>query len=115
LCNVIDAQNIIRGTRRSKYVSLLKVDVAWCAECLFDLPHEVPLVGHGADGIDWATACLELEVAVRFAALAAQMMNRILIDRAIATTGVDEIAIWTPASACAPRRCAALWDYSGNW
>jgi hypothetical protein len=81
----------------------------------FDLPHEVPLVGHGADGIDWATACLEFEVAVRFAAFASQVVNRIFIDRAIATASIDEIAIWTPASACAPRRCAALRDYGGNW
>ena len=81
----------------------------------FDLPNEVPLVGHGADGIDWATACLEFEVAVRFAALASQVMNRILIDRAIASTGVDKIAIWAPASACAPRRRAALRDYGGKW
>lgn len=80
-----------------------------------DLPHEVPLVGHGADGIDRTTARLELEVAVRFAALASQMMNRILIDRAIATASVDKIAIRAPASACAPRRCAALRDYGGNW
>ena len=82
---------------------------------VFDLPHEMPLVRHSADGIDRSTACLEFEVAVRFAALASQVMNRILIDRAIASAGVDEIAIRTPASACAPRRCAALRDYGGNW
>ena len=87
----------------------------WIISKVFDLPHEVPLVGHGADGIDRTTTRLELEVAVRFAALTSQVMNRILIDRAIATSSVDEIAIRAPASACAPRRRAALRDYGGNW
>ena len=72
MCDVIDAQNIIRSTRRSDVLALVEGRFGKDAQgsVLFDLPHEVPLVGHGADGIHGATACLEFEVAVRFAALA---------------------------------------------
>lgn len=72
------------------------------------------LVGHRAHGVHGPAAGLELEVAVRFAALAAQVVDRVFVDRAVAPSCVDEVAVWAPARTCAPRRRAALWDNCGD-
>jgi len=65
-------------------------------------------VGHGPDCIHGPAAGLELEVAVRFAALAAQVVDGVLVDRAVAAAGVDEVAVRAPAGAGAPGWRAAL-------
>jgi hypothetical protein len=59
-------------------------------------------VGHRLDSIDGPAAGRELEVAVGFAALAAQVVDRVLVDRAVAAAGVDEVAVRAPA-------CADAW------
>ena len=78
-----------------------------------DLPYEMSFVGHRLDCIDGPAASWELEVAVRFAALAAQVVDRVLVDRAVAATGVDEVAVRAPACADAPGWRAALGDDGG--
>jgi hypothetical protein len=75
------------------------------------LPYEMPLVGHCADCVDRAAAGLEFEVAVCFAALAAEVVDRVFVDGAVATSGVEEVAVRAPAGAGAPGRSAALRDY----
>ena len=70
-------------------------------------------VGHRLDSIDGPAAGRELEVAVGFAALAAQVVDRVLVDRAVAAAGVDEVAVWAPARADAPGWRAALRDNGG--
>ena len=70
-------------------------------------------VGHRPDCIHGTAARLELEVAVCFAALAAQVVDGVLVDRAVAAAVVDEVAVRTPAGAGAPGWRAALRDDGG--
>ena len=77
------------------------------------LPYEMSFVGHRPHSVHGTAASLELEVAVGFAALAAQVVDRVLVDRAVAATGVDEVAVRAPACADAPGWRAALGDDGG--
>jgi len=70
-------------------------------------------VGHRADSVHWTAAGLELEVAVRFAAFAAEVVDGVLVDRAVAAARIDEVAVRTPACAGAPGWRAALGDDGG--
>ena len=79
-----------------------------------NLPDKVPLIGHCANGVDRSTACLELEVAIRFAAFATEVVDGVFVYGAIAAAGVNEVAVWTPTGAGAPGRYAVLGDYGGD-
>lgn len=72
LGHVVDAQDVVgSAAERKRAVRLMQeqdaVRIGW--KCY--LPDEMSFVGHGPHSVHRAAACLELEVAVRFAALAA--------------------------------------------
>ena len=108
LLQVVYAEDVLGGT------VVIAVSEVYCVYRNVYLPHEMPPVRHTPHRIHGPTALLEAEDTFRLASVVAELVNGVLVYGVVPPSGIEGVAIGTPARASTPWRRASVCGYGGD-